>query len=127
MMKKEMDIEPRGFQADPCFENSDIIKNADVKKFNRDKFSFMDYRDVRKKGYAKLFKKSFAKLYNFFALEKDSPAINKGVKIPDEWPHTGIVKDSAPDIGAFEFDAVNGALLKSKKNVRSGFWSILGL
>jgi hypothetical protein len=89
----------------------------------------MDYKAVKKEGYAAIFKKEFSYLYNFFALREDSPAINKGMRIPENWPQTRIVKDSAPDIGAYESGSDNGALLqapKEKNNSSRGFWKSLG-
>lgn len=128
-MRKDMDIEPHGFQAEPGFKNSEALEHADVKTFKIDELSLMNYKDVRAKKYAKVFKKTFYDLYNFFAIKKDSPAIKKGMKLPDDWPQLGITKDAHPDIGAYEFGADNGVFYDAdaeKKN-NSGIFSFLGL
>jgi len=104
-MTEEMGLEPHGLQADPRFVHGNEFLEIDLWSRRENKYDWlsqMDYRDIIEQGYRKLLRRQFDEIRDRFALSEDSPAIDRGVKIPEDWPDLAVVKDGKPDIGAVE-------------------------
>jgi parallel beta-helix repeat protein len=108
LMTQKMQIEQHGFQKDPLFLNKKEFDATLTEHLKLDTFSDMDYREIIKHGYEKLFNENFEKIYGKFALSAKSPAIDAGEKLPASWPDLNGTKDAKPDIGAIEFQRNDG-------------------
>ena len=110
-MQSQTGLELHSLQADPLFVNSSALFNADVFTFSVDALSKMNYKNVIKDGYSRLFDASIKYQYEYFDVKDLSPAKNRGgdyiltnnlpdiASVSDGKP---IVSDGKPDIGAFE-------------------------
>ncbi|OHD61981.1 MAG: hypothetical protein A2096_06655 [Spirochaetes bacterium GWF1_41_5] len=99
--------------ADPLLP---IIQKPDVTINNIaiDWVSFMDYREVHRQGFGKLFEKDFNEICSLFAVPKDSPAVNAGTEIPSDWPDSVTITDGKRDIGAWEYGSTKSFLINRK-------------
>jgi len=105
LMSSEMQIETHGRHTDPLFLNQSEFDTVNVDTLKFDHFSDMNYWEIIREGYDKLFAEHFDKIYYKFTLSKDSPAINCGETLPADWPDIVDITDGQPDIGAYEYGA----------------------
>ena len=85
--------------------NESNFSNINISQIRLDNFSTMNYEEVIRTGYNELYLYNFNSLYNLFALTSDSPAINRGEKLPDHWPDIVEITDQFIDIGAHEHES----------------------
>ena len=100
---QETGVDVHSFFANPLFVNSAISQTSDQLTFKVDNFSDMNYSTVVDQGYDILFPQHYNKIYHYFDVLADSPAIDSGEVLPSTWPDIVGVVDGKPDIGAQEY------------------------
>ncbi|MBN1507144.1 MAG: hypothetical protein JW955_09885 [Sedimentisphaerales bacterium] len=106
-MKQETGLDPHGLQVSPMFcGDLQLDEMTDMTPY--DTLSTMDYRDVIRAGLSHLLAAQCRRFFEVFAVEKESPAVDSGARLPSDWPDAVPVLDSKPDIGAWETDSADG-------------------
>jgi len=108
-MQSQTGLDPHGLQADPMLglERSQQTPETAISRY--DTLSMMDYRDVISVGLEHLLDQQFARFADLFGVEAGSPAVDRGVHLPSEWPDVVDAVGAAPDMGAWETSATTGS------------------
>lgn len=103
-MQQETGLDPHGLQTDPKFRAKQQLNGQEPEAQPYDMLSVMDYQNVIEEGLPGLLESQFERFFELFAVEEESPAVNRGTNLPLDWHDVIQVRDGEPDIGAWEID-----------------------
>ena len=97
-------MDPNGLQVDPLFRAKQQLDSQESDALTYDTLSVMDYQNVIEEGLPSLLESQYQHFFDLFAVEEDSPAVDRGTNLPLDWDDVVDVNDGKPDIGAWELD-----------------------